>query len=69
MGVRADDPMAEAGRKILHYHWEQALAHEAGTIARGSEELHDMRVATRRQRAALRIVMPHFRREGGPAGA
>jgi CHAD domain-containing protein len=64
MGVRADDPMAEAGRKILRYHWEQALAHEAGTVAgEDPEELHDMRVATRRQRAALRIVGPHCRRK------
>jgi len=54
--------MAEAGRKILRFHWERTLAHEAGTIAgQDPEELHDMRVATRRQRAALRIVRPHFR--------
>jgi CHAD domain-containing protein len=62
VGVRASDPMAEAGRKILRFHWNQALAHEAGTISgTDPEELHDMRVATRRQRAALRIVEPHFR--------
>jgi CHAD domain-containing protein len=54
--------MAEAGRRILRHHWEQALAHEAGTIeGTDPEELHDMRVATRRQRAVLRIVRPHFR--------
>lgn len=63
-GVRANDPMAEAGRKILHFHWGQALAHEAGTLAgTDPEELHDMRVAIRRQRAALRIVESHFRRK------
>ena len=62
VAVAPDDSMAEAGRKILRFHWEQALAHEAGTIAgEDPEELHDMRVATRRQRAALRIVEPHFR--------
>lgn len=62
ISVRADDPMSEAGRKILRFHWNQALAHEAGTIlGEDPEELHDMRVATRRQRSALRIVQPHLR--------
>src|SRR5262245_15772546 len=64
VGLRTDDPMAEAGRKILRFHWEQALAHEPGTLAgEDPEELHDMRVATRRQRSALRIVQPHLRRK------
>ncbi|TMQ58651.1 MAG: CHAD domain-containing protein, partial [Candidatus Eisenbacteria bacterium] len=63
-GVSANEPMSEAGRKILRFHWEEALAREAGTIAgEDPEELHRMRVATRRQRAALRIVGPHFRRK------
>jgi CHAD domain-containing protein len=56
--------MLEAGRKILRFHWEQALAHEPGTIAgEDPEELHDMRVATRRQRAALRFMEPYGRRK------
>jgi CHAD domain-containing protein len=64
LGVVADDPMLEAGRKILRFHWKQALAHEPGTIAGiDPEELHDMRVATRRQRAALRILSPYCRRK------
>ena len=64
IGIGADDPMLEAGRKILRFHWEQALAHEAGTIAgEDPEELHDMRVATRRQRAALRFMEPYCRRK------
>jgi len=64
IGITADDPMMEAGRKILRFHWEQALAHEAGTIAgHDPEELHDMRVATRRQRAALRFMEPYGRRK------
>jgi CHAD domain-containing protein len=62
VGLHADDPMLEAGRKILGFHWEQALEHEAGTIAgTDPEELHDMRVAIRRQRAALRIIEPYCR--------
>jgi CHAD domain-containing protein len=62
--IRADEPFAEAGRKILAFHCERMLQHEDGTRAGSDpEELHDMRVATRRQRAALRIVQPHFRRK------
>lgn len=63
-GVRADEPMAEAGRKILRFHCDRMLACEAGTRAgEDNEELHQMRVATRRQRAAVRIVEPFFRRK------
>jgi CHAD domain-containing protein len=63
-GVLAGDPMSEAGRKILRLHCETMLAREAGTLAgEDPEELHDMRVATRRQRAALRIVGAHFPRK------
>jgi CHAD domain-containing protein len=55
--------MAEAGRKILRFHYERMLAKEESTRSRQDpEDLHDMRVAARRQRAALRIVEPHFRR-------
>jgi CHAD domain-containing protein len=62
--VRADDPMLEAGRKIMRFHWDRALAHEPGTMAGiDPEELHDMRVATRRQRAVLRIIEPYCRRK------
>ena len=64
MGVRADEPMAEAGRKILHFHFKRMLANEAGTRKGDDiEALHHMRVATRRQRAAFRIVTPSFKRK------
>jgi len=63
-GVRADEPLAEAGRKILRFHFERMLAHEAGTRkGEDIEALHRMRVATRRQRAAVRIVAPYFKRK------
>jgi CHAD domain-containing protein len=55
-GLKADDTMAEAARKTLLYHLQKMMLHEPGT--RGGEdpeELHDMRVATRRMRAALRV--------------
>ena len=62
-GVRADEPLVEAGRKILRFHCQRMLANEEGTReGKDIEALHHMRVATRRQRAAFRIVAPYFRR-------
>ena len=61
-GVTADDHVAEAGRKVMRFHLARMLAREAGT--RGgvdAEELHGMRVATRRQRAAWRVFGASFR--------
>lgn len=55
-GLLPDDPMSEAGRKTLWFHFLRMLKHEPGTRAgEDIEELHDMRVATRRMRAALRV--------------
>ena len=55
-GVLADDHLAEAGRKVLRFHLARMIAREAGTRGgRDAEELHAMRVATRRQRAAWRV--------------
>ena len=62
--MRADEPLAEAGRKILRFHCERMLANEDGTReGKDIEALHHMRVATRRQRAAFRIVAPYFKRK------
>ncbi|MBN1963278.1 MAG: CHAD domain-containing protein [Anaerolineae bacterium] len=55
-GVEPGDPMAEAGRKILHFHFERMLLHEPGSrLGEDIEALHDMRVATRRMRSALDV--------------
>jgi CHAD domain-containing protein len=61
-GVLADDHVSEAGRKVLRFHLARMIARETGT-REGSdiEELHAMRVATRRQRAAWRIFGEAFR--------
>jgi CHAD domain-containing protein len=61
-GVLLDDHIAEAGRKVLRFHLARMLAKEEGT-REGSdpEDLHDMRVATRRQRAAWRVFGGAFR--------
>lgn len=59
--VRPDDAMSEAGRKVLLTHFTRMLANEAGTrLGEDIEALHDMRVATRRMRAAYRVFAAHF---------
>jgi CHAD domain-containing protein len=62
-GVTADDHVAEAARKVLRFHLARMLAREAGTReGADNEELHAMRVATRRQRAAWRVFGEAFRK-------
>ena len=61
-GVLADDHVAEAGRKVLRFHLAKMIAKEAGTRSgEDPEDLHGMRVATRRQRAAWRVFGEAFR--------
>jgi len=60
-GLLSDDPMSEAGRKILWFHFLRMIKHEPGTRAgEDIEDLHDMRVATRRMRAAVRVFGDFF---------
>ena len=61
-GVTHDDVLAEAGRKVLRFHLARMLAREPGTrTGRYAEDLHGMRVATRRMRAAWRVFGDGFR--------
>jgi CHAD domain-containing protein/adenylate cyclase class IV len=61
-GVLADDHIAEAGRKVLRFHLARMINREAGTRdGTDAEDLHAMRVATRRQRAAWRVFGDAFR--------
>jgi CHAD domain-containing protein/adenylate cyclase class IV len=61
-GVLSEDSVAEAGRKVLRFHFARMLAKEAGTRdGRDIEDLHQMRVATRRMRAAWRVFGDAFR--------
>ncbi len=63
-GIQPDDPMSEAGRKILDFHFERMLLHEPGSRqGEDAEAVHDMRVATRRMRSALRLFAPFYRRK------
>ena len=61
-GVTADDPLSEAGRKVLGMHLARMLAAEAGTRAgEDIEQLHKMRVATRRMRSMWRVFDGAYR--------
>lgn len=60
-GIEPCDPMAEAGRKVMRFHFAEMLRHEEGTRqGKDIEALHDMRVATRRLRAAFEVFGPAF---------
>ena len=62
--VRSDEAMSEAGREVLHTHFTRMLANEAGTRqGEDIEALHDMRVSTRRMRAAYQVFQPYFDKE------
>jgi triphosphatase len=59
--VLPTDTMEVAGKKVLQAQFEAMLSNEEGTRAGADPEaLHDMRVATRRMRAALRITGPYL---------
>ena len=59
----SETPMSVAGQRILQRHFALMLRNEAGTReGKDIEALHDMRVATRRMRAALRVFAPFYRR-------
>jgi CHAD domain-containing protein len=62
--VRAHDAWAEAGRKVLRFHLARMLARVPGVLAGDDpEEVHAMRVAARRMRAAWRVFGDGFERE------
>lgn len=61
IGVLPADTLAEAGRKVMRFHFAQVLKNEPGTrLGEDIEALHDMRVATRRLRAAFEVFEPAF---------
>lgn len=59
--LSADESMAEAGRVALLRDFIDMLNHEAGALSgEDIEDLHNMRVATRRMRSALRLLEPYY---------
>jgi CHAD domain-containing protein len=62
-GVLAEDTLAEAGRKVLRFHLARMLDRESGVrSSEDAEDIHKMRVATRRQRAAWRVFGEAYRK-------
>ncbi len=54
--VKPTDSMADLACRIFSYQFSYMLSHEKGTVkGEEIEELHDMRVAVRRMRAAARV--------------
>lgn len=62
LGIGAEDSMPEAARKVLQFHFAKMQRREEGTRSGAdAEDLHDMRVATRRMRAAWRVFDGAFK--------
>jgi CHAD domain-containing protein len=63
-GLSADEPYALAAAKIVDVRAAELLGYADGVLNTGDiERLHDMRVASRRLRAALEIFSPCFPRK------
>lgn len=63
-GLSPEEPMSEAGRKVFRVQFLRMLANEPGARSgQDDEAVHDMRVATRRLRAAIPIFEPYFERK------
>ena len=63
-GLLPDDSMTEAARKVMLFHFQRMLRHEPGTrLGEDIEELHDMRVAVRRMRAAWSVFGDYLNEE------
>ncbi len=62
LGIVADDSLPEAARKVLRFHFARMQNREAGARnGDDAEDLHDMRVAVRRMRAAWRVFDDAFK--------
>src|SRR5579862_2687576 len=62
-GMVAEDTMADAGRKVLAHYFAKMLSKEDGARkGDDTEAVHDMRVATRRMRSALKLFGPYYPR-------
>lgn len=60
-GFDCEETFARAGRRVVAVRAAEVFEHCDGVLDRGDiEKLHDMRVATRRLRAALEVFEPCF---------
>lgn len=60
-GLLCETPFGEAAARTIRVRTEEVLSHSAGVLDTADiERVHDMRVATRRLRAALELYEPCF---------
>jgi CHAD domain-containing protein len=62
--LRCEEPFAVAAARILEVRADELLEHSEGVLDTGDiERVHDMRVASRRLRAAMEVFEPCFPRK------
>jgi CHAD domain-containing protein len=60
-GLTTDLPYGEVAARVLEVRTEELIEHSAGVLDMSDiERVHDMRVATRRLRAAIEVFRPCF---------
>jgi CHAD domain-containing protein len=60
-GLRTDLPFGEAAARVIEVRCQELVDHSAGVLDTSDvERVHDMRVASRRLRAALEVFRPCF---------
>ncbi len=60
-GFDCGEPFADAAARVIELRVDEVFAHSEGVLEiADTERLHDMRVATRRLRAALEVFAPCF---------
>lgn len=59
-GLSPGQPFADAGRAIIRHRFVAMWAQRAGTLAGDDDAVHDMRVGSRRLRAALDVFASAF---------
>jgi CHAD domain-containing protein len=63
-GLRCEDPFGTTAARVVSVRVEELLEHADGVLDVGEiERLHDMRVASRRLRAAMEVFEPCFPRK------
>lgn len=63
-GFDCDEPFGAAAARVVRVRADEVFEHSDGVLDTGDiERLHDMRVATRRLRAALEVFEPCFPRK------
>jgi CHAD domain-containing protein len=63
LGLRTDDPFGSVAARVVSVRADELIEHSVGVLDVGEiERLHDMRVASRRLRAAMEVFEPCFPR-------